>query len=172
MVRFSVRQFRSPWAAGLIILATVVGLTPRVANGAHERWKIKTTVSASMLNHPKAINLSDLKQLRSFDHLSTSEFDAKLIKDSPPGSNLHEGDVMRTTGWLHLIAWEHGSSGDGDFHMQLSTSRTDGRNCVIMEVPDPDAEDVPSSLQPRFRTLRQTLEAKVLHGHSWGRSGN
>jgi len=40
------------------------------------------------------------------------------------------------------------------------------------EVPDPDVAGVPTSVQSRFRALRQTLEAKLLHGAAWGSSGN
>jgi len=84
---------------------------------------------------------------------STKTFDKILIPDPPQGSTLHEGDIVRTTGWLYLIAWENKSGGDSDYHMQLATSKTDGNNCVVVEVPDPDVswrtdvrpESLPSS---------------------------
>ena len=55
-----------------------------------------------------------------------------------------EGDILTTTGWLHLVAGES----DGDYHIQISDSQDSQVSCLIAEVPNPDQG---SASEPRGR---------------------
>src|SRR5882724_1240593 len=53
-----------------------------------------------------------------------------------------EGDILTTTGWLHLVTGES----DGDYHVQISDGQDSQATRLIAEVPNP-GQGSPS--QPR-----------------------
>src|SRR5262249_25231046 len=49
------------------------------------------------------------------------------------GLSLKEGQMIQTTGWLHLANYD---SGDSDYHLQLTDSQSGcAGGCVIVEMP-------------------------------------
>jgi hypothetical protein len=143
------------------ILLVGMHFTALPAHAAHERQPIKNSVLPGKLAHPKTVGIADLVALDPLPHQSMIAIDAQRIAESPPGSSLREGDVVRTTGWIFLVAHE---PGDDDFHIQMTGDATDGDHCLIVEVPAPDAGDVPAALAPKFKTIRDALRAKLIHG--------
>ena len=89
------------------------------------------------------------------------------ISDLP--HDLEEGDIIETVGWLHIIAREP----DGDYHIQISGSRDDGDNNLIIEVPCPRVSYVSSAgLRTRSATVRKFLRDRTLKGKEPGHAGN
>lgn len=70
-----------------------------------------------------------------------------------------EGEAVTTTGWLHLVAFET----DGDFHVQLSASPTQGSPCLIVEIPDPKYVSDPT-LKAQATAARAWIVANVFAG--------
>ena len=75
---------------------------------------------------------------------------------------LKEGDIVRTTSWLHVVARKP----DGDYHVQMAVSQTSQAQCLIVEVPNPDPRfKVPAGLQPIVAAVRDEID-KHLEGAS------
>ena len=47
------------------------------------------------------------------------------------GSRVAEGEIVRTRGFMRVVAGEE----DGDYHIQISETNDTFDNCVIVEVP-------------------------------------
>jgi len=126
-----------------------------------ERWAIKTSVPDGASKAQTAA-LADLLALKDV---------AGVVKDDPryqsarlpaqAGAKYNEGDLLTTTGYLHLVALET----DGDYHIQISASADSGDNCLIVEVPNPDPAYVKTaSLFPEFEAVRTLIKTKMLAG--------
>jgi hypothetical protein len=128
-----------------------------------ERWPIKTSVPDGT-NFSKAaqVALTDLLALP--DAPGVGHDDAKYQSARIPakaGDKFSEGQLLTTTGWLHLVAGET----DGDYHIQISDSDSTGDHCLIVEVPNPDAKFTASAdLQPKFAAVRDLIKTKMLAG--------
>lgn len=110
------------FSASILIYAQDSEFTPGV-----KRWNIKT----SLVNF-KTVPLADLLQLnKPFEHFIEAEFDKNRIPIIVQPDSLKEGDIVTTTGWLHLVAQED----DGDYHIQITNSREWEDSCLIVEVP-------------------------------------
>ena len=139
-----------------------------VASGAAwpqgvERWGIKTSAPAGTdFTKATQVALTDLLALR--DAPGVTHDDPRYQKARIPakaGDQFSEGKLITTTGWLHLVAGET----DGDYHIQISDSATDGDHCLIVEVPNPDPKFTASSdLQPKFAAVRDLIKTKMLAG--------
>ena len=128
-----------------------------------ERWSIKTSVPDGT-NFSKAaqVALTDLLALP--DAPGVGHDDAKYQSARIPakaGDKFSEGQLLTTTGWLHLVAGET----DGDYHIQISDSDSTGDHCLIVEVPNPDPKVTASAdLQPKFAAVRDLIKTKMLAG--------
>ena len=128
-----------------------------------ERWPVKTSVPDGT-NFSKAaqVALTDLLALP--DAPGVGHDDAKYQSARIPakaGDKFSEGQLLTTTGWLHLVAGET----DGDYHIQISDSDSTGDHCLIVEVPNPDAKFTASAdLQPKFAAVRDLIKTKMLAG--------
>jgi hypothetical protein len=128
-----------------------------------ERWPIKTSVPDGT-NFSKAaqVALTDLLALP--DAPGVGHDDAKYQSARIPakaGDKFSEGQLLTTTGWLHLVAGET----DGDYHIQISDSDSTGDHCLIVEVPNPDPKFTASAdLQPKFAAVRDLIKTKMLAG--------
>ena len=136
-----------------------------------KRWALKTSLKpgASPARRGDFVALDDLLSLPdppNADDLDHAAFSATL---APPFSNslhLKEGDVVEVAGWIHLIALEP----DGDYHIQMTASRTDGNHNLIVEVPC--ATFVPSArLRSRVADVRAFVLNDLLHGLGPGQDG-
>jgi hypothetical protein len=128
-----------------------------------ERWPVKTSVPDGT-NFSKAaqVALTDLLALP--DAPGVGHDDAKYQSARIPakaGDKFSEGQLLTTTGWLHLVAGET----DGDYHIQISDSDSTGDHCLIVEVPNPDPKFTASAdLQPKFAAVRDLIKTKMLAG--------
>jgi hypothetical protein len=128
-----------------------------------ERWPVKTSVPDGT-NFSKAaqVALTDLLALP--DAPGVGHDDAKYQSARIPakaGDKFSEGQLLTTTGWLHLVAGET----DGDYHIQISDSDSTGDHCLIVEVPNPDPKVTASAdLQPKFAAVRDLIKTKMLAG--------
>ena len=147
----------------LLALGLSVATGQKPAHPGVERWPVKTSLPSNP-GKAKTVALADLLSFGDPDvSPKVTKNDARFQKQRiPPFSNnlnIHEGELITTTGWLHLIAGES----DGDYHIQISASPTDGNNCIIVEVPNSDAEFVAdAALRPQFEQVRTFLKTKTL----------
>lgn len=145
-----------------------------VAYAADERprWPIKTSVPLPM----------DGAVVVSFDELvrfppqpnprkTSVKGDSKYqLKRYPPFRNslgLREGSIVSLTGYLHLVASE---KNDGDYHIQISGSPTDGNNCIIVKVPAEN--EGPAELHPYYAKVRKFVRDRLLKGEEPSSGGN
>ena len=79
---------------------------------------------------------------------------------SAPG--LVEGDIISTTGWIHLIAAE----ADGDYHIQIAGTDKSMARCFIVEAPRPAKKFVKDDrVLQATASVRQALLDKALGGN-------
>ncbi len=129
-----------------------------------ERWPIKTSLPGGVeVNQAKNVQLLRLLILEDPPGVKNSDkrYQAARIPELPNSLDLKEGDIISTVGWLHLVAAED----DGDYHIQISASPTDGNNCLIVEVPKDDAEFVESpQVRQLARNVREFIRTQILKG--------
>jgi len=162
---------KSTIRSGLLALLLALGFTASLATQHEikpgvERWPIKTSVPAEAdVSHGKAVPYADLVKLDDPAGVAKNDhrYQTTLI---PPFANtlgVKEGDIVTTTGWLHLVAGE----ADGDYHIQISDTQDSQATCLIVEVPNPDPEFVAAAdLRPHFQAVRDFIQAKLLRGRS------
>src|SRR5260370_34715778 len=72
-----------------------------------------------------------------------------------------EGDILTTTGWLHLVA----GGNDGDYHIQISDQQDSQARCVVVEGPKGDPAFVASALvREHAQTVRGVIRSQLLKG--------
>src|ERR1700694_2300169 len=111
-----------------IILRTAIAATPQLKPGV-ERWPIKTSVPAGA-SKTSTVPLADLLGMQ--DAAGVTKDDKRYQSARIPaqsGATFKEGDLLTTTGYLHLVAGES----DGDYHIQISDSGQSGDHCLIVE---------------------------------------
>jgi hypothetical protein len=127
-----------------------------------ERWPIKTSVpTGADIAHGTPVSYADLVKLDAPPGIQKSDhrYQAVRIPSFPNQLGVKEGDILTTTGWLHLVAGEN----DGDFHIQISDSPDSQASCLIVEVPNPEPEFVASAeLRPLFQKVREFIKVKLL----------
>ena len=135
-----------------------------------ERWPIKTSTPEGKPGKPKVVALADLLALANVDGVTKDDKKYQSARiPAQKGAKYNEGDLISTTGWLHLVAGET----DGDYHIQISGSQSSGDNCLIVEVPSSDAEFVKTAdLRPQFETVRNLIKTKMLAGKDPSVSGS
>jgi hypothetical protein len=119
----------------------------------HHRWLIKTTVAHHI--HADTIALKDIIKMEDPPgiKMNDKQYDASLIPAFKNKLKLKEGDLICVKGYLHLVASE---KDDGDYHIQISSSKTNGDNCFIVEVPDP-APVKDKWLKKQFTAVREVV---------------
>jgi hypothetical protein len=130
---------------------------PSVSSAGHAG---KVLAFADLLALPDPPDAAEL------DH---SQFNAVRAPSFPNPLDVQEGEVVETEGWIHLIALE----ADGDYHIQMTASATDGNQNLIVEVPCGQEGFVGSkSLRKRFEDVRAFIREKMLKGKEPGSGGN
>jgi hypothetical protein len=154
-----------------LFVAVLTAATCAAWSQGVERWSVKTSV-------PDGTNFSKVTQSTLTDLLALPDapgvthndkrYDSARIP-SQAGDKFPEGQLVTTTGWLHLVAGET----DGDYHIQISASATTGDHCLIVEVPSPDPKFTPSAdLEPKFAAVRDLIKTKMLAGKDPSVSGS
>jgi hypothetical protein len=158
-------------AFGLVFLASIaLSAGPTLTPGKPaSRWAIKTSVVNSKLAHPKKI---DYGVLASMDALNLTAAEKKSFRDKRlPNdmSGFHEGDIVRVTGYLQVVAQE----ADGDFHVQLTSKKTGATECIVVEIPNPDKAFVADEkLRGLVQTPRDFIVTRLLKSKQPGSGGN
>jgi hypothetical protein len=154
---------RSAW---IIVILLAVSLGAWAVD--HHRWPIKTVphrkTNATPVPLSALINLADPPGVT----MNDKRYETKLIPPFGNSLDLKEGDLVRTEGYLHLVAFEEN---DDEFHIQISGSKTSGNNCLIVEVPDPKNVD-DETLKERYAKVRAFIRNKILNGQEPGTGGN
>lgn len=134
-----------------------------------ERWPIKTSVVANA--DQKTVALADLLKLPDPPGVAKDDhrYQSNRIPSFQNPLGLKEGDQITTSGWLHLVAGEN----DGDYHIQLSASKTSGDNCIVIEVPRGEPAFVTdASLRTTVAQVRQTIRKEFLRGKEPSSTGS
>ncbi len=130
-----------------------------------ERWPIKTSAHR-MHESPKDVTFDQLIALP--DPAGVTKNDARyqdaFIPTFPNSLNVQEGDIVRVTGWMHLVAYET----DGDYHVQISNSETSGDHCLIVEVPYPTYVKQAPNLKSKCTAVRNFIKKNMLKGKDPG----
>lgn len=136
-----------------------------------ERWAIKTSLAdGTDISHSKKIGLNDLLALpqpAGVTHNDSRYSDARIPAFSN-SLNAKEGDIIRTTGWIYVVATES----DCDYHIQISNQpRTLSTNppaatddCMIVEVPRPDFIS-DTTLNTAATNVRNYVKTKLTRGN-------
>jgi hypothetical protein len=133
-----------------------------------ERWPIKTSAH-NMQETPRVISFDSLIALSDPPGVkkNDSRFQDAFIPSFHNSAGLHEGETVRVSGWLHLIAYET----DGDYHIQISNSETSGDHCLIVEVPYPTYVKSAPNLKKLCAAVRSYIKKKILANKEPGTSG-
>jgi hypothetical protein len=163
----SFRQTALLLAAGFALVGGASSLVAQLKPGV-ERWPIKTSVPTGT-HAPKTVAYSAFAgygEVAGVKH-NDSRYQSKRIPDAIEGR--HEGDIVAVKGWLHLVAREN----DGDYHMQISDSPTDGNNCIIVEVPNPDEKFVANdTVRAQAQVVHDFVRSKLLRDKEPSSTGN
>jgi hypothetical protein len=131
------------------------------------RWPIKTSLPPHTdLTKPAAlISLADFLALApAAEHMST-EFESALFPKTA-GARFADGDMVRTRGFVRLVAGED----DGDYHIQISEANDTSDNCLVVEVPKDDAEFVKdAAIVPAVKGVRDFVMTQLKTGDPKGR---
>lgn len=94
-----------------------------------------------------------------------AEYGDKRIQAIVGPDSLKEGDIVTTTGRLHLVALENDSKNhrDGDYHIQIRNSPVWGDSCFIIEVPLPEFVNDPN-LGEQCAKVREIIKTNLLKG--------
>jgi hypothetical protein len=134
----------------------------------HHRWSIKCkphkTTGAHSYKLGDIIKMPNPAELR----MNDARYEKELIPAFSNALHLKEGDLIKVTGYMHLVALE---ANDDEYHVQLSTSETSGDNCFIVEVPDPKNVD-DAGLKAQYTKVRSFIRNKILSGREPGHGGN
>jgi hypothetical protein len=107
------------------------------AGDTHHRWQVKTTLAPGAdPARATAVRIDDLLALPEAPGVTENDGRYQNARITGPVGRLglREGQMVTTSGWLHLVA----HPADGDYHLQLTGSPTEGDHCLIVEIPDPD----------------------------------
>lgn len=154
--------------SGLLLLMPGFGQnTPNFAPGV-ARWDLKTSLMTDGLAEtPANLTFTALRGLKPPPADLLKHPDVRMRASGASGPQ--EGDIVSTDAWVQLVAVEaskkKGSSEvtDGDYHIQVSATRTNRDDVVIVEVPRPDFISDPA-LRQQVDALRTMLRTKLHSG--------
>ena len=153
---------RATWIS-LLAVPLLFGAAELKPGAPSARWSIKTSLPAGTdpAKTSKTIALGDMLTLTPAAEHRTPEFQDKRYPRAA-GAKAGEGDIVRTTGWVRLVAGE----GDGDFHLQITDTLDTFDNSLVVEVPKDDPKfvaDAPDVITAA-KGVREFVIAKLLNG--------
>jgi hypothetical protein len=155
------------FAASLLCVCFVLlpAQKPKGMKPGVERWPIKTSAHR-MQETPKDVDFGKLIALPDPHGVkkNDSRYQDAFIPTFQNSLNIQEGDIVRVSGWLHLVAYET----DGDFHVQISNSAASGDSCLIVEVPYPTYVKNAPNLKKMCSTVRNFIKTNMLKGKDPG----
>lgn len=152
----------------LLLLAPLWPASKAVSPGSIKaRWPIKTSVPPHTdLKQPGTmLPLADFLVLpAAAEHMST-EFESALFPKKP-GAKFGDGDLVRTRGYVRLVAGEP----DGDYHIQITETPDTFDNCLVVEVPKDDPEFVKDAqVSAAAKSVRDFVMTRLKTGDPTGR---
>ena len=123
--------------------------------------------------------MAKFKKLKVPDHallVSTKE----QAQDKPmydAGGGYREGDIVRLSAYVHLVALEAkksestGLDEDGDYHIQVTGSYKNGTDNIIVEVPFRDFVS-DAALRSKLGPLRKNLRTNLGKNKEFSKKGN
>jgi hypothetical protein len=127
------------------------------------RWSIKTSVPPdAKLGRPGVlVPLPEFFALVPAAARASGAFE-KSLYPKVEGSRVAEGEIVRTRGFMRVVAGEE----DGDYHIQISETNDTFDNCLIVEVPkaDPDLIKNSPAVIDAARQVRSFLIARITNG--------
>lgn len=131
---------------------------PNAISPGKDRWDIKTSLITNQ--KPRKIKLEKLLDLANPIKKDSAKFDSNHIPYSVSG--FKEGDLVTTSGWFKLVAFESQSGGDGDYHIQLRTDSAWADTCFIVEIPMPEFIKNDPALLDSCKNARGFVSKKIL----------
>ncbi len=149
----------------ILLLFQLVPAAQKPVSPGKERWPIKTSVvEGTELQRPGTlIPLTDFLALPEPPGVRDNDpryQSARIPK--PDGAKFAEGQIVRTRGYIRLVAGEP----DGDYHMQLSETPDTFDNSLVVEVPKDDLAFIANSPEvlAAAKTVRAFVTARLLKG--------
>jgi hypothetical protein len=154
-----------------IAVAVWVGLGAQGTTAAAElkpgsvkaRWPIKTSLpaDANLAKPGSLISLSDFLALTAAAEHATTDFE-KVRYPKAAGAKFGEGQIVRTRGFLRIVAGED----DGDYHLQISDTNDTFDNSLVVEVPKDDPVFVESgkTVIDAAKAVRTFVMARISNG--------
>lgn len=149
--------------------------TPADINPGIDRWKIKTSLKTNAEHKTSTLKklLALANPFTDADNITCqdSKYDTERFKKEVSG--FKEGDIVTVKGWIHLVALENDSKyhRDGDYHIQMRTSKQWGDTCFIVEIPMGEFASN-ESLKNKFEASRKFVRDRLLKGNEPGTNGN
>jgi hypothetical protein len=136
------------------------------------RWGAKSNIPRpSSIVRAKRVALKDLMSLEDPDPAPKRGQPATglLTGGAQNGLRVHEGQILRTRGYLRLVATE---DNDCEYHMQLTlTPRT--KRSLIVEVAKDDAASIHSAfVRARAREVRTWIRDELFQGNEPPEAGS
>lgn len=133
----------------------------------HQRWPIKTSITSDpSLLTPQNVDIKEFANFPAENPGSVQKFVSTFIP-SLPRADLHEGQIVTTEGYVHLVAFE--KDDDSDYHIQINDKSTNDLSglspCLIVEVPHPAAA-ANATLAAQFATARKLLRDRCFAGNT------
>jgi len=155
----------------LVVLIASLLLAQQAIKPGVRRWPIKTGLPAHTNKTPKTIDYATFASLGNMPGVTKNDkrYQSARIAGNIDNSKYKEGDIVAVKGYMHLVALEP----DGDYHIQVNDNATDGKECIIVEIPNPDKEFVSDdSVREIVAVPREFVTAKLLKGNPVRSSGN
>jgi hypothetical protein len=129
-----------------------------------KRWGAKSNVpKASSVARAKRVALKDLMALDDPDPPPKHSQPATglITGVAANGLRVHEGQILRTRGWLRLVATE---DNDCEYHMQLTRTRTSDSSFIV-EVAKDDAASIRSTfVRGKAKAVRTWIRDTLFNG--------
>ena len=152
-------------ANALVVLGLLTSPVARPActEPGKSRWGVKSNVPRpSSIVNAKRVALKDLLALEDPNPAPVKfQPERGLIAPSPNSLGVHEGQLIRTRGYLRLVATE---DNDCEYHIQLTTT-PQATSSLIVEVAKEDAVSIPSAfVRARAKEVRAWIRNSLFQG--------
>ena len=151
----------------LAVLSVLLAVAPRVqpayacTEPGKSRWGAKSNIpKPSSVVHATRVALADLMTLDDPNPApKRGQPSTGLIAGGAEnGLRVHEGQILRTRGWLRLVATE---DNDCEYHIQLTRTRT-SKPSFIVEVAKDDAASIHSTfVREKAKVVRQWIRDEL-----------
>jgi hypothetical protein len=128
------------------------------------RWGAKSNIpKASSIARAKRVALKDLMTLEDPDPVPKRGQPATglITGVAANGQRVHEGQILRTRGWLRLVATE---DNDCEYHMQLTLTRSSTRSFIVEVAKDDTASIHSVFVRGKAKEVRAWIRDELFEG--------